>query len=355
MLSRSSRGASNNRLIPTTEFIAISLKDNVLTLMSNNDETTYLYVRDTDVKGDDFYVCVNTDILVKLISKLTSDEITFELFDNYLGVKANGNYKLPIQIDESTDKPIHISSPLEDEENIKDMKEIGAMSLSDVKTILNGLKSSVATTMEQPQYAHYYFGNQVIGTDTIVASAYDKSLLNDGVDARLINVHMVNLLDVMSDDTIKIMANDTKIMFVSDRCTIYSTMPYGIEDYAIDALNGLFNQQFDNKCSVSTAVLSSALERIKLFVGKFDDGEIILNFTDSDIQISSKLNTGVEKIPYTDKDIHVDEFTASININNLADKVRSFTSDKVEIQYGISNAIKLVDTEVITIIALITD
>jgi len=352
MLSKASRGASNNRLLPITTYVVIELKDNVLTLMTT-DGTNYLYIKGADVSGDDFYVCVETDTLVKLISKITSDDITFELFDNYLGVRGNGNYKLPIQVDESTGKGIVIGSPLDED---VEMSNIGSLTISDIKTILNGLKSSVATTLEIPCYAHYYFGKQVIGTDTIIASAYDKALFKDGESPRLVNVNMVNLLDVITDDSVDIYANDTKMKFVSDSCVIYSTMPQGIENFAIDALNGLFNQKFDNVCSVDRGVLSNALDRIKLFVGKFDDGEILLEFASDGIRISSKLDTGIELIPYTDKSINTTEpFVAHIDINMLYNRVHSFMSDAVEIEFGLDNAIKLVDTDVITIIALIQD
>lgn len=353
MLAKSSRGASNNKLVPITTFVAIELKNNVLTLITT-DCTNYLYVKDSNVQGDDFYVCVETDTLVKLISKITSEDITFELFDNYLAVKANGNYKLPLQMDESTGKGIVMDNPID---SVADLKQIGNLTLSDVKTILNGLKSSVATTLEAPCYAHYYFGNkQVISTDRVVASAFDKSLFADGEIPRLVNVNMVNLLDVISDTDIKVYANDTKMKFESDNYVIFGTMPSGIEDYAIDALDNFFNQQFDNTCSVDKATLVSALDRIKLFVGKFDDGEIVLNFTANELVISSKASNGVEKISYIDKSWkELNDFTVSININNIVNRVHSFMSDSVEIQFGLDNAIKLVDTDVVTIIALISD
>ena len=353
MLSKASRGASNNRLLPITTYVVIELKNNTLTLMTT-DGTNYLYVADADVQGDDFYVCVETDTIVKLVSKITSDDITFELFDSYLEVKANGHYKLPLQIDDSTGKGgIVISSPLEDFRD--SMSQIGRLTVSDIKTILNGLKSSVATTLEIPCYAHYYFGEHVIATDTVIASAYDKSLLGVGETPRLVNVNMVNLLDVMSTD-VDIYANDTKMMFKSDDCVIFGTMPQGIENYAIDALNNLFNQQYSSVCSVSKSALVDALDRIRLFVGKFDDGEILLEFADDGIKISSKMSTGIEIVPYIDKNIQLSTegtFVAHITIQMLYNRVHSFMSDDVEIEFGLSNVIKLSDTDVITVIALI--
>lgn len=49
MLARAIKGASNNKLIPLTSLIAISLKDGELTLITT-DATNYLYVRD-DAEG----------------------------------------------------------------------------------------------------------------------------------------------------------------------------------------------------------------------------------------------------------------------------------------------------------------
>lgn len=354
MLGKASRGASNNKLVPITTFVAIDCKGDTLTL-TTTDGTNYLYVKEPITNADgDFYVCIETDILVKLVSKFTSDTITFELLDNYLNVTANGNYKLPITNDESTGKAIVIKNPIND----SDLKKVGSISLVSVKTILNGLRSSVATSTIVPCYVHYYFGEQVIGTDRVTASYYAKKVFTDNT-ARLVNVNMVNLLDVMTADTIDIFANDTQIKFSTDNCQIYGTMPQGVEDWNVEALLTLSNREFDNSCSVDRATLQSALDRINLFVDKFDDGEIILTFDDKDMTISSRLSTGVENIPYIESYLQSsmdgENITMSINIKTLASRIHSFMSDTVKIEFGATNVIKLVDTDVITVIALIDD
>ena len=90
MVVKSMKGASCNKMIPLTSLMAIELKDNRLSLITT-DATNYLYVSETKVEGDDFYVVVQADMFSKLISRLTCEKVKLELSDNVLKVKGNGN------------------------------------------------------------------------------------------------------------------------------------------------------------------------------------------------------------------------------------------------------------------------
>ena len=88
MVVKSMKGASCNKMIPLTSLMAIELKDNRLSLITT-DATNYLYVSETKVEGDDFYVVVQADMFSKLISRLTCEKVKLELSDNFLKVKGN--------------------------------------------------------------------------------------------------------------------------------------------------------------------------------------------------------------------------------------------------------------------------
>lgn len=346
MLSKASRGASCNKQIPLTNLIGIELVSGNLELITT-DATNYLIVSETDVQGEDGYVTLELDTLSKLVPKITSETITLELSDKYLNVVGNGSYKLEIPME--NDAVVHFPVP-----SLGEGDTIGDISLSDIKTMLATIRPSLATTYEMPFYMHYYVADTVLGTDTVKASAYKKQVL-DGVP-RLLNVNLVNLLDVMTDDTIHVIGTDDKIKFVSSNCTVFGTMPSGIEDFNAEAVNGLVSQEFPDMCKVNKADILGALDRIKLFVGVYDDGAITLHFDNDKLTISSKSTTGVEEIAYTSSlpDIKRIDFTCVIEINTLFTQIHAQVSNTINIEFGLPNVLKLVDEDTVSVIALFT-
>ena len=68
LVAKAMKGASNNKMLPLTNFIEIECKDNILTL-TTTDSTNYLYLYE-ELIGDneDFSVVVGANIFSKLIS-----------------------------------------------------------------------------------------------------------------------------------------------------------------------------------------------------------------------------------------------------------------------------------------------
>ena len=60
MTTKAVKGAGNNKLIPLTSMMSIELKDSTLTLHTT-DMTNHLYVKESQVEGEDFYVTVGVE------------------------------------------------------------------------------------------------------------------------------------------------------------------------------------------------------------------------------------------------------------------------------------------------------
>jgi DNA polymerase III sliding clamp (beta) subunit (PCNA family) len=346
MVSRVIKGASQNKLIPLTSLMAIQLKSGKLTLITTDASNT-LYIMQDKVEGDDFYCVVPVEQFSKLVSKMSSENITLLLDNNILTINGNGIYKIELPLDENGET-IKYPDPLNNSIYAGELTEVN---LSTIKTILGVNKAALAVTMEEPVYTGYYVGDRVVSTDTYKICGLDVKLFDTPV---LIAPETMNLLDVMTAEKISIYVQDDIIKFVSDDCVVYSHKMDGIEDYAIDAISGLLNESFESSCKIRKIDLLSTLDRIALFVGVYDNKAITLTFADNQLDISSKKANGVESITYMENK-NFKPYTCQINIEELIQQVKANSADNIEIQYGNEKSIKLVDGNITQIIALLTD
>ena len=292
LVARSMKGASNNKMIPLTGLMAIQLKDHKLTLITT-DATNYLYVSEDKVEGDDFYVVIQAEMFSKLIARLTCEKVSLELKDNVLLVSGNGKYSIELPLDEEGEL-IKYPDPLANFSAIDAAEEIN---LSTVKLILNTAKAALADTLEVPCYTGYYTGNNIVATDTYKICGINIKLWDNPA---LISPEMMSLLDIFTDEKIAVTRKNNVMVFNSQNCTLYGTVMDSIDDYQIEAINGLLEQDFESSCKLAKAQLLQLLDRLSLFVSPYDKNGIYLTFTRDGLQIESKQANSTETIPYAE-------------------------------------------------------
>lgn len=345
MVSRAVKGSSNNKLIPLTSLMAINLEKGVLTL-TTTDGTNYLYIRQDKVEGEDFYVVVGVEKFSKLISRMTCEMVKLQLNANALQITGNGSYSIDLPLDEDGEL-IKYPNPLAD---VKPKKE-GTWNHSTVTTILNSIKPSLALTLENPCYTGYYVGDKIVATDTYKIACLNASLFKS---SRLISAEMMNLLSVMQAEKINVEVVKDVVIFSTPDCVVYGEIMDGIDDFAIDAITGLVDTDFKSMCKLPKSALLQLLDRLSLFVGAYDKNCVRMTFTKEGLQISSKAESGVEIIEYRESR-KFKAFTCEIDIEMFITQLKSQVGDVVELWYGLDNAIKLVDGDVVQIIALVED
>ena len=346
MVSKAIKGASQNKLIPLTSLMAIQLKKKTLTL-TTTDASNYLYIVQDKVTGSDFYVVVYVDQFSKLISKLSSENVTLELEDNILNITANGNYKIELPLDENGEL-IKYPNPIE---GMKFEGDGYSVNLATIKTILNTNKASLAITMEEPEYTGYYVGDKVVSTDTFKICGLNVKLFDEPV---LIAPTTMNLLDVVTSDKISVFVQEDTLIFKTDNCIVYGHKMEGIEDYAIEAINGLLDEEFASSCKVSKNDMLALLDRIALFVGAYDNKAINLTFTEEGIDISSKQSNGIETIKYLESN-NFKPYTCKLDITMFTEQVKANESEHINLQYGNESSVKMVDGNVTQVVALLNE
>ena len=151
---------------------------------------------------------------------------------------------------------------------------------------------------------------------------------------------------------ISVYTKDDKILFEADNGAVYGTIPNGIENYSIDAIQGLVSQEFDYSCSISKSALLSLLDRISLFVGAYDNGKITLTFTKDYLEVTSRYAS--EMIEYSDKE-NAGEFTCSTDVNTLTTQIKAQSGSEIVIEFGKDNAIKIIDEDITSVVALLEE
>lgn len=352
MVAKAVKGAGMNNDLFITQLMSIKLENNLLTL-ATTDNSNQLYVRQDKVAGEDFSVVVPADKFAKLISKLTCENVTLELQSkdgelDKLVVKGNGKYVIELPYDEEGEL-IEFPDPVAQTTN--EFWSTAELQLSTVRHILNTAKAALLVGKDDLCYSDYYVGDRVVATDTYKICGIDIKIFDE---PKLISPRLMDLLDVMSSENIDVRYKDDVVIFETGEVVLYGVVDEGIEDYKIDAISGLIDEQFPSSCKIEKQALTQMLDRLSLFVDVFDKNSVYLTFTKDGLMVSSKQDSGSETIPYKESQ-NFNDYTCCLDIDLFKTQVKAYQSDVIEILYGKENSIKFVLGNTKQIIALADD
>ena len=159
MVTKASKASINNKMIPLTGLMNISLQDGKLSI-TTSDAVNFLTITEPDITGDNFSVVVMTELFSKLVSKTTSDSIVLTFENNILTFTGNGTYKIDLPLNEEGELIVYPTIPTPTDNVIN-----GIIKLSTIKNVILANKPSLAVTLEAP-FLTGYFCNK----DTIVSA-----------------------------------------------------------------------------------------------------------------------------------------------------------------------------------------
>lgn len=344
LVSKSVRGASNNKMIPITGLMAIELKDKHLTL-TTTDASNTLKVTANEIEGEDGYIVIQTETFSRLIARLSTEITELTLKGDSLEVKSNGTYNIEIPLDEEGNQIIFPQTSIEGKTEEYKIK------MAEIRKILTINKAALANTMEQPCLTGYYIGESIITTNTFKVCSTNTKLIDSNV---LITPEMMDLLDLVEDLEVKMEYSGNKIRFTSSNIEIYGTELEGKEDYPVEAVEGFIGSEFNSSCTIPKEDIMKLLDRLSLFVSPYDKNGVYLTFQEAGIMITNKRNNGVETIKYIETNNFV-AYTGCIDIELFKTQIEAQSGDKVNLFYGHDIAIKMVDGKTTQIVALLED
>ena len=343
MVSRASKGASENKLIAITSMICIELKDNVLTL-TTTDTANYLKVIADKVEGDDMYAVVNVDLFSKLIAKMTSESITIKMTENSLEVKGNGTYNIPLETDE--DGPVQYPAY-----KFEKKGEPETIHLTSIKNIIAINKAAVAKSFDTPCLCGYYMGDRIITTDGDVICFNDMKIFKD---AALISPEMMSLLSLNTEEKINCYRDKDAFLFETPNIVIYGVAHDGIEQFPVEEIQTYLDEEFSSMCKLPKMLMQNVVDRLSLFIDQYDNNGAYFTFTKEGVKVQSKKSSSVELIAYQEsKDFS--PFVCCVDIPLLREQIDANPGESIELWYGHEAAIKMTSGKVTQVISLLED
>jgi len=347
MLSKVSKGVGNSKIMPITEYVEMILDEEGELFITATDLANFITVK-AKLDGDQEpgKAVVKADVLSKLVAKTTVPKMTFKFNDKEGKVKGNGTYTLA----------------LFDGEEFPDYEFLGVeadkvtMDTSTLKKIFVVNKSAIANEVFMPCLTGYNVGTKAITTDGIKMCINSSPVFEGTTFASkpvLLTQTLADLLQGLVDDRVVIERDGNKILFTTNDQTIFGTELDGIDDYP--DVTPILGMEYANMAVLPRQPLLDSIDRLSLFVDKFDNNGIKLNFSEGDLTVQELKGNSVEVIHLEQhvKGEEVGEIT--VNINYLKDLLSVLSADTVHVQYGEELPLLFTEAAISLVLSPMTD
>lgn len=323
---------STNKLLEITKYWHIVVSDEGFE-MTAMDGSNYITAKDPAVKGS-LDAIVRADQFGKLIDKTSVDKVVLELKENYLRVVGNGDYKVEIVLGETY--PFY-----EVPEKVRRLEAETA----GLKKINTYNKSAVSTTLADGYLTGYYVsGSEAVTSDSIKICINPVEVFEEPV---LLTAEMMTLATALSGEKFIIETWDNKVMMRDDTTVIYGAQLDGIEEFPDVA--AFAEMEFASNVKLSKLGITAILDRLTLFLDSFDKSEIMLEFTDKTLKISTGKGS-FEEIVYAEAN-GVEPFVCNVNVVYFKDIVSAVQNEYFYLHFSEEAMIEVVDGDVMFILA----
>ena len=347
MIAKAKKGASNNKMIPLTGFIHISLNSNVLK-MTTTDSINYLTIIEDKVEGENFDVVVKADLFSSIVSKTSSENIKLKFDGASLTFTGNGTYKIDLPLDENGEPITYPNFRVDFGDNCRK----GTIKTSVIKNVILSNKPSLAVTMDAPHLTGYYCTDDcVISADSFSICINKVPTFNETV---LVSPTVFELLNMCSCDDIEFSITGDKILFKTPKLELYGTLMPDVDDYPVEPIRNYETFEFPSNCVLPKTALINVIDRLSLFIGDNDINGIYLTFTTDGVKIECDKSKAIETIPYQGSE-NFKPFTCFAEVDALKKQISARTGEVVHFYYGFDKAIKILDGNVTQIVALLED
>lgn len=317
ILSKVSNGVGKKYTQPITECLYLGLTERGKLVIRSTNGINFVTMFAREVEGEAGECVVKADTLIKLVEKTTKPDLSFNLKEDYLEVKGNGTYKVPVINEEFPSYEFDTEAP-----------EI-EINTDVIKRMFKINESAIAKELLMPCLTGYNVGENCITTDGIKMCLNSTKITEDRV---LITQALADLISkTFTADTVTIQKDANKILICSDTITIFGTELDGLREYP--DISGVMSFEYSNTASVSKKELLSILDRLSLFVDQFDNNGIRINFEADSIEIEDFKANSHESMEYVDKTQEEESVQLLVNAEFLDDILSATSSDVVQIQY----------------------
>lgn len=305
----------------------------------------YVEVRLNMYEEVKFNATVGGDIFLKLISKITSDTIEFNVSNNFLLIKGDGDYKLPLIF--NNDKMLEVNKI--DISNVTNNFKISSNILNSIyqyddKELKRFVVDNVQTL--------YYIDKD--GCIKFTSTAYVNSFTLPESITLFLTKKVVKLFKLFNvdDDVVLTKGKDenngfiiNKLMLKSDDVCIITLLP--VEDSLISriptkSIRDKANHDYKYNTIINKTIMMNIISRLSLFMSPdiISNYNIIFKFNGDKLIVYDNNKTNSEDIYLLDGSISFDK-EIKINILDFRSSLLNFRDDNITLSFDDSSVIVL--------------
>ena len=327
-----------------SDIVQIKGVDNYLHMSVGNGDY-HVEVRLNMYEKVDFNATISGDIFLKLISKITSDTVEFNAKDNFLYIKGDGDYKIPLIYKD--DNMLEVSK-IEISNVINSFKInsniLNSIYLYDDKDLRRFVVDNVQNL--------YYLDKD--GCIKFTSTAYvNKFSLPESVTLFLTKkiVKLFKLFNI-DEDVDFVLGKDesnnviiNKLMLKSNTVCITTLLP--LEDTLISRIPVNFirekaNHEYNNNVMINRSIIINAINRLSLFMSSeiIKDYNVIFKFNGDKLIIYDNDKSNSEEIYLLDGSLSFDK-EIKLNILDFRSSLLNFKDDNITMSFDDSSVIVL--------------
>ena len=355
-------GATDSNEISTlTETLELVTEGKCLFLNVTNKEY-YASVKFELDHEEEFHATVNATLFLKLIAAVTSETIELISHDNYITVKANGNYRIPLIFENDKLMELPIISI--------DNKTVEMNISSDIlESILNyNTKELAIGSLAKPVQKMFYVDQE--GCITFTTGACVNTFKLEKPIRILLNSRLVKLFKLFKGSLVRFALGydpisetiiQTKVSFATDKIRL--TAITGCDDSLLNqvpvaAIRNRANKAYPHSVVLSKDALVEAVNRLLLFSAGYGSKENVkpyslFEFEQDKVTIYDSNKENVEVLKYSNNAVLEEPYTMTLDLIDFKKVLDGCTEQYVTLNFGdgkacvvVRNAIKNVLPEV---------
>lgn len=316
----------------------VALDKNLYVSVSNGDY--FVQIRLYVGYDEEFHATVNASLFLKLIAKITSEDIELTLGNNQLIIKGNGTYKLPLLYD--NDKLLELPGIIIN--NVAGSQFIDLPVLKDIVRY-NG-REMTKGVISMPSQRFYYIDEQ--GAITFNTGACVNSFKLDTPVKLLLTNKVVKLFKLFESEQVKMtwghdadVNNNilTKVQFEDERVVVVAILPSDERVMASIPVNIIRERAetiYPHAVCVNKESMLQALNRLALFNSISKTLDSCVKFIFNENNVTMKDASGNEEvINYEGNNCNVSgTYEALISLNDFKITLETYDFPYLTINFG---------------------
>lgn len=316
---------------PVTELMQIFIKDDSL-YFGMTDNVSRI-VGSVAVEGELFSAVIKITSLLKLIKLTTKEDMELNLKKDYIEVKGNGKYKIPLETDQGEQINLKLDMP--------EVDEFVSYDLLNIKKATARNKLSLYTGDAHIEYAKYYSdGNMIVTSDGMSVCAINGELFEEEVVPFVID-QLVNL----TAESAKYHKTENGYYFKTPKFEYYTravtTTPFPADIVMpyVDIKED--SDMFGDTIKVRKLDLTNAIKRLSLFKSRFGIPSFNLTISPEYVTIEDTQGNASEELELIEKSVNKTT-TIRLEAELILKMLRSMEQDII-VHSGFEDAIILED------------